>query len=184
VDDPPVVAVLDASALYPAVLCDTLLSVAQAGIYVPVWSEDILAELVRNLGPRIGDEAAQRRIQEMRIAFPEASAADYQDLISVMTNHPKDRHVVAAAVVHEANRIVTVNLRDFPPAALSPLRIAAKSPDEFLSDLFADSPEEIQRTLEQQAARYRRLPMAVVGLLGELTKHAPQFVAEFRRWNE
>jgi hypothetical protein len=35
-----------------------------------------------------------------------------------MTNHPKDRHVVAAAVECGAHVIVTSNLKDFPPAAL------------------------------------------------------------------
>src|SRR5215217_7589870 len=99
---------LDASALFPAVLCDTLLTVAQAGVYVPVWSEEILTELARNLGARIGDQPATRRIQEMRIAFPEAVTSGFDDLIPALTNHPKDRHVLAAAIMQDADRIVTV----------------------------------------------------------------------------
>ena len=35
-----------------------------------------------------------------------------------MTNHPKDRHVLATAVRTGAQTIVTFNLKDFPEAAL------------------------------------------------------------------
>jgi len=173
---------LDASALFPAVLCDTLLTVAQAGVYVPVWSEEILTELARNLGARIGDQPATRRIQEMRIAFPEAVTSGFDDLIPALTNHPKDRHVLAAAIMQDADRIVTVNLRDFPVAALSPFGIMAKSPDEFLSDLFADLRDEVYEALERQVARYRRPPTTMSGLLEQLNVHAPGFADQIRRW--
>ena len=35
-----------------------------------------------------------------------------------MTNHPKDRHVLAAALRTGAQTIVTFDLKDFPEAAL------------------------------------------------------------------
>lgn len=40
-------AVLDACVLYPASLRDTLLRVAEAGIYQPRWTERILDEVRR-----------------------------------------------------------------------------------------------------------------------------------------
>lgn len=81
-----------------------------------------------------GKTAAQadRRIAAMKTAFPEALVTGYIALIPSMTNHPKDRHVLAATVAAGAPVIVTSNLRDFPRQALEPLAISAQSPDLFL----------------------------------------------------
>jgi len=38
-----------------------------------------------------------------------------------MTNHPKDRHVLAAAVGGGARKLVTANLQDFPDHTLTPI---------------------------------------------------------------
>ena len=81
----------------------------------------------------------------MRRAFPLAVVDGYQPLMPAMTNDPKDRHVLAAAVRGEAALIVTADLRDFPPVALDPFDIEAISPDDFLLD---------QLDLDQQAARW------------------------------
>src|SRR5687768_8830195 len=89
-------AVLDTSVLLPMPLCDTLLRVAEQGLYRPVWSDDILDELVRNLTEWAGATAADKRVAAMRTVFPDACATDYQHLSEMMTNHPKDRHVLAA----------------------------------------------------------------------------------------
>lgn len=42
-------AFLDTCVLYPAYLCDTLLRLADAQAYRPLWSADVLTELRRNL---------------------------------------------------------------------------------------------------------------------------------------
>jgi hypothetical protein len=41
---------------------------------------------------------ARRREEELRRHFPEAWVEGYKPLIDAMTNHPKDRHVLAVAV--------------------------------------------------------------------------------------
>ena len=51
-----------------------------------------------------------------------------------MTNDPKDRHVLAAAIRSRARVIVTLNLRDFPESSLSQYGIAAQHPDDFILD--------------------------------------------------
>lgn len=70
----------------------------------------------------------------MRTAFPDARVTGYESLIPAMTNHPKDRHVLAAAARADAAVIVTANLKDFPAAALEPYQIDAVHPDDFLLD--------------------------------------------------
>lgn len=42
-------AVLDACVLFPMYLRDTLLSTAEAGLYLPYWSQKILDEAVGNI---------------------------------------------------------------------------------------------------------------------------------------
>lgn len=100
------------------------------------WTDAILDECIRNLiaDNRATSENMQRMVADMKELFPHATIplADYQSLIPVMTNHPKDRHVLAAAVSRGVNVIVTTNIEDFPLAALEPYLIDAQSPDVFV----------------------------------------------------
>lgn len=83
--------VLDACVLAPYQLADLLLRLADADLFEPLWSEEILAEVERTI-VKLGvpTEKAQRRVRQMRIAFPNADVTDYQDLIDVMTTDPKE----------------------------------------------------------------------------------------------
>jgi hypothetical protein len=47
----------------------------------------------------------------------------------------KDNHVLAAAIKTNANVIVTNNLKDFPEDYLSTFGLAAKSADDFITDI-------------------------------------------------
>jgi predicted nucleic acid-binding protein len=112
---PKIRVLLDACALLPYQLANLLLRLADAEMYEPLWSEEILAEVERNLVEKfnVPPEKASRRLARMRSAFPNAVVDSYEELVPVMTNHPKDRHVAAAAVRAGAALIVTANLRDF-----------------------------------------------------------------------
>lgn len=81
----------------------------------------------------------------MRQAFAFAAVRGYGDLSPVMPNHPKDRHVLAAAVRGSAAVIVTVDLRDPPSTALSRYDIEAVHPDQFLSDQLDLDPQTTLR---------------------------------------
>jgi hypothetical protein len=78
-------------------------------------------------------------------AFPAASVFGFERLIpTVSLPDPDDRHVLAAAIHARADQIVTVNLKDFPTAALSSQGIVAAHPDPFVDYLFdLDEPEAV-----------------------------------------
>ncbi len=137
-------AVLDTNVLYPFSLRDTLLRLAELELYTPLWSARILEEMRRNLAQhRITAEQATRIEAAMRAAFEEAEidTAEIERLEPAMTNDPKDRHVLAAAVAADSELIVTFDLDDFPAQACEPLGVEATHPDDFLLDLHDLNPE-------------------------------------------
>jgi predicted nucleic acid-binding protein len=95
--------------LYPQYLSDTLLTQAYAGTFRPLWSEEILNELGRNLreNAHLSQEQVSHRLGRMRRAFPDAGVSGYEALVDSMTNDVKDRHVLAAAVRANVEVLVT-----------------------------------------------------------------------------
>jgi predicted nucleic acid-binding protein len=179
-------ALLDTCVLYPQYLSDTLLTQADEGTFRPLWSSDILDELGRNLreNASLSQEQVDHRVDRMRRAFPDAQVSGYEALIGGMTNHVKDRHVLAAAVRGNAEVLVTFNLKDFPEVALKPFDIAAVHPDEFLLDQLDLYPGVVLGCLEDQVNRYTRIngPMSINELLRPLEKAGvPRFAEEVRR---
>jgi len=161
--------VLDTCVLYPAHLRDTLLRLAERGLYRAQWSDDILTELERNLTESgVAPPSVSHLVEQMQRAFPDAWVLGYQALIPTMTCDEKDRHVLAAAVRADAAAIVTFNVRD--------------DPDAFLIDQLDLSPRAVLEELELQAAANRREPKSVAALLDALARAGvPQFADEVRR---
>src|SRR4051812_16391042 len=125
------IVVLDTCVLYPPSLRDTLLCVAEGKLYIAHWSAEILEELKRNLiKNKVDENSIKRLMNNLSVVFYEAPVRDYERHISHLTNHPKDRHVLAAAIEAQASIIVTSNLRDFPNDALAPWNVRAQSPDD------------------------------------------------------
>ena len=91
-----------------------------------------------------------------------------------MTNHPKDRHVLAVAIKCGAQILVTSNLRDFPRESLSKWDIEAQHPDQFLLHLFDLHPAEILVKLHDQAITIHR---ALPKLLNTLGAGVPRFAS-------
>lgn len=170
---------LDACALLPYQLADLLLRLADAEMFEPLWSEQILREVERNLVEKFGvaPDKASRRLARMRSAFPTAMVDGYETLVPAMTNHPKDRHVAAAAVRGGAALIVTANLRDFPPESLSQYDLEAVHPDDFLQDQLDLSPEVTIATLVEQRKSYTRPPFSVTDFYLNLRRTVPNFAA-------
>jgi predicted nucleic acid-binding protein len=169
--------VLDANVLFSAPLRDTLLRAADAGLFRLHWTDEILEEVRRNLieTGRSTKQKAERLVTTMQTYFPEANVTGYEPLVPAMTNDPKDRHVLAAAVISRCQVIVTHNLRDFPEVALSTFNIEAQSPDRFLTYVFDLAPDVMTQIITDQAADLHTRPQTVDRVLSSLARHAPEF---------
>jgi len=87
-------AFFDTNVLYGALLNDFLLELADRRLFRPLWSNDVLIELSKNLvenGER--PDLVEKRIRTMERYFPDAMVTGYDALVSSMTNDRKDRHV-------------------------------------------------------------------------------------------
>ena len=115
----------------------------------------------------------------MQGAFPDAMVEQraYRPLIDNMTNEPKDRHVLAAAVVGRADVIVTANVADFPPEACEPCGIEVQDPDTFLCHQFELAPIPFMSTLRFLSTERREPMNSVEGILSVLRKVVPNFCA-------
>lgn len=173
--------VLDACVLFPMYLRDTLLSTADEDLYLPYWSQKIIDEVIGNLvkGGTLSQEKAKNLERTIKIAFPEAMVEVPVALEQAMTNDPKDRHVLAAAVTAGADIIVTNNLKDFRENDLAPWNLIAQSPDEFLSDLLDEYPDSIVDLLQQQSQKYKNPPKTFTELINFLGEKAgtPKFAS-------
>ena len=170
-------AILDACVLIPLPLCDTLLRAAEKGMYRVQWSEDILSEVQRNLIHQLNvpPEKALRRVQLMREAFEEAQVDGYERIIPSLTNHAKDRHVLAAAIVSGSQVVVTSNLQHFPEASLESHGVEAQSPDEFLTNLFDLYPSDMVQILRDQVSALHNPKTTIEQVILSISRDAPAF---------
>ncbi|WP_010524799.1 putative toxin-antitoxin system toxin component, PIN family [Nesterenkonia sp. F] len=151
---------VDACVLVPMATTDLLLRMADARHFRILWSQEILAEVERNLIEQLGltPEQARRRVSTMHDHFPDALVEDYSNLIPAMTNDEKDRHVLAAAVRANAELIVTFNGKDFPTASVDPYEIDVRSPDDFLLDQLDLHPEGVLQVTHDTVGAMRNPP--------------------------
>ena len=161
------VALYDACVLFPPSLRDFLVWLSISGACRARWSGTIHDEWIRNVlvhRPTVLKASLERCRKLMDESVPDSLVVGYEVLVSSLAlPDPDDRHVLAAAIHGGADCIVTFNLKDFPKSSLSPYRIEAVHPDDFVSQLFEASP-----VLVCLAARRQR----------ELLKSPPKTVAE------
>jgi predicted nucleic acid-binding protein len=161
-----------------------LLRLVARQLYDPYWSGRILDELARNLPARgLTPTQTAYRIDRMRRSFPAAAVSDIAvaRLESRMTNEPKDRHVLAAAVASGADAVVTFNLRHFGAAACDLHDVEVLHPDRFLMDLHDLEPRMVEDEIVSQAAALRRPPVSPADLVGMLERAGvPQFTGRLR----
>lgn len=170
--------VLDACVLYDSHLRDLLLRLAEKELYQPVWSTIICDELKRNLIKKISEEKASSLVRIINSAFPEAVIDNFSKLpiVDEIGINVKDRHVLSAALLGNAQVIVTSNLKDFPNEILTKYNVVAQSPDEFLINLFYLSFNKVFDSYVEMEKSLKNPPIKREELLKRFSVRTPQFV--------
>ncbi|MEH2333961.1 PIN domain-containing protein [Nostoc sp.] len=171
---------LDSCVMFPMYLRDILLRCARAGCYLPYWSQEILDGATRNLviTGKMSVERAMKLEGTITAAFPEAMVEVPNGLPEIMTNHPGDRHVLAAAVTAKADIIVTSNLKHFQAKDLAGWEIEAQHPDTFLTHLYNLDPNSILQVIQRWSLDLKKPPLTFVELLDLLSKEVPIFASK------
>jgi PIN domain-containing protein len=180
---PRYAAVLDACVLVPVALADTLLRIAEKGLYRPLWSDRILTEAQDAIEKVHPGTDVTRRFADMREAFDDALVTGWEGLeATISLPDEDDRRIVAAEIRGGAQAVVTANLTDFPASALSPLGLEAIHPDAFLLDQLDLSPATVVQVIREQAAHTRKPALAAQDLAIQLGRAGvPAFAEEVLR---
>jgi len=166
---------LDSCVLANYGVCDIYLRLAEhPRLILPKWTNDILAEVYRTQTDKLNWEKnlADSFQVAVRTAFPEAMITGYEELVSVMTNQEKDRHVLAAAVKEKLDIIITFNLRDFEIQHLEKWGVKAVHPDAYLVTLFEINPDIVISRISD-ISKKRKMDMESVII--DLGKTLPDF---------
>jgi predicted nucleic acid-binding protein len=169
--------VLDACVLANYGVANLLLLLAEKPrLYLPLWSEEILAETRRTQIGRLRwpERIADSFEVQLRCEFPESLVTGYEHLMEGCTNDPKDRHVLACAIQSKAEVILTFNLRDFGEESLSPWHITATHPQDYLLMLFELEPLQV---MHQLGAISQKRGLTVEDHLIDLGRFLPKFAA-------
>ena len=139
-----------------------------------------MAETTRTLEQKLNwpSELTRSFRDELLVHFSDAWVRGFEPLVPRLTNDPKDRHVLAAAILARAEVIVTFNLRHFRPTDLDRWNVVAIHPQQFLVELFRMAPGVVLSKLQEQAeARNRSMKQ----LLATLKLTVPEFVDTIAR---
>jgi predicted nucleic acid-binding protein len=148
--------VLDANVLYPDALRDLLLELAARDLYEPRWSPRILNEVARIVAARLQIDRAEferRTIARMNAAFPAALVVTTEAEEHGLDNHPKDRHVLAAAVVSKSGYIISADRRGFGGHAIAANAVRTAGPGTFLSVLLLNERDAMNDAIETVRTR-------------------------------
>ena len=170
-------AILDTCALWPSAQRDVLLSWAAEGLYRPLWSSAILAELELHETEKLIDRGearleAQRRaralVEAMTAVFDDACVTGWEPLEGTYgLPDPDDEHLVAAAVVGAAGAIVSDNTRDLPSEKM-PVGIHVLTAAQFAADTVSLAPVVALDAVRTMVARYVAPPRTVEEVLTHL----------------
>lgn len=151
---------IDACVLYPTVMREMVLGVAERGLFDPKWSPRILEEwarAARKIGPQ-GEVIARGEIAAIQARFARAEVNIPQGVEArLWLPDPNDIHVLAAAVGCSADAVMTLNAKDFPRDILADEGLERVDPDGFLIGLAGAHPSAVQAVGEAVLEEARRL---------------------------
>ncbi|EAR50869.1 hypothetical protein OG2516_00160 [Oceanicola granulosus HTCC2516] len=151
---------IDACVLYPTVMREMVLGVAEAGAFDVRWSPRILEEWARaaaKLGPA-GEAQARAEVAALAPRFPRAEVRPPPGAEArLWLPDPADIHVLAAAVTGSCDGIMTLNARDFPRNLLAEERLVRVDPDGALLTAFHADEAAVRSVADRVLAEARRL---------------------------
>jgi predicted nucleic acid-binding protein len=113
------------------------MQLALTDLFRAKWTDQIHEEWIRNVLKDRTDLTLEQLTSTkdlMNSHVRDCLITGYESLIACLQlPDPKDRHVLAAAIQGGVDVIVTFNLKDFPPQALTPYDIEVQHPDEFIA---------------------------------------------------
>ena len=125
----------------------------------------------------------ERTKQLMNMSVLDALVDGFEHIEKILTlPDPDDNHVLAAAIVSEADTIVTFNLRDFPHSYLNQYSIEAQHTDLFLMHLIRLDERRFLRAVKNTRLRLKNPPKTVAEYLHILKKqNLTKTVSFFRK---
>lgn len=163
---------LDANVLYPAPIRDLLLNLADFGLFMPKWTNEIHDEWIRNLlknRPDLNSIQLEKTKKAMNSAFPDALIQNYEMLIpNLDLPDLNDRHVLAAAIKEKVPILVTFNLKDFPKNTIKKYNIEVQNPDEFIINLIRLNEKKAINTFKNQVLNLKNPPKSQLQVLNTL----------------
>lgn len=141
---------IDACVLYPTVMREVVLGVAEAGMFEPLWSERLLEEW-RRAAQRNGPiDQAEVEILDAKIRFPKASVAPAPGIEArLWLPDPNDIHALASAIAGSADILLTLNNKDFPKNILAEEGVSRAGPDAFLHGIWQAHPDVVSGVAAQ-----------------------------------
>jgi len=151
---------LDACVIYPTVMREILLGCAEYGAFQPFWSDRILEEwarAARKHGP-LQEAQARGEIALIKARWPNAILTSDPVLESgLYLPDANDVHVLGAAIAGQCDKIVTQNLKDFPPNAMREHGLLAGHPDAILCAVYQSHPENTLKVAQSVRAQAESL---------------------------
>ena len=161
-------AFLDANVLRGQLTTDTLLSLANARLFEPHWSEQVLEEVRRNRPAGVLESSIDSRFAQMNKIFPAAMTSGYEPLMPQMRADEKDKHVLAAAVQSGADVLVTENVKDFDPPTSGQYAMPVERTSAFLNRLLEENQDQVVEAMNKMVARNRREPTTTPELVDKM----------------